>query len=108
MANLQAFWRLRGEIARWRILLTGTFAAPVAKWLCREAGFFGAVAADCAAYGGEPAAACETIACLRLPLTGTRGFEQAQVTAGGVETEAFDPATLESRLQEAVCGGGKC
>ncbi|MBR3502771.1 MAG: NAD(P)/FAD-dependent oxidoreductase [Clostridia bacterium] len=33
-----------------------------------------------------------------LPVTGTQGFEQAQVTAGGVRTADFDPDTMESRL----------
>jgi len=33
-----------------------------------------------------------------LPLEGTLGFDAAQVTAGGVETEYFDPFTMESRL----------
>lgn len=41
-----------------------------------------------------------------LPLTGTLGFEDAQVTAGGVCTDQFDPETLESRLAPGLyaCG----
>ncbi len=41
-----------------------------------------------------------------LPLLGTNGFPDAQVTAGGMETGDFDPATLESRLVPGLyaCG----
>ena len=41
-----------------------------------------------------------------LPVTGTEGFDHAQVTAGGVQTALFDPRTLESRLAPGLfaCG----
>lgn len=41
-----------------------------------------------------------TAACKRfkLPVRGTEGFANAQVTAGGIRTSEFDPHTLESRL----------
>ena len=41
-----------------------------------------------------------------LPVTGTMGFDGAQVTAGGVRTDGFDPATMESRLVPGLyaCG----
>lgn len=35
---------------------------------------------------------------LELPLRGTEGFQNAQVTAGGIKTSEFDPQTLQSRL----------
>jgi hypothetical protein len=42
----------------------------------------------------------------QLPLLGTLGFEDAQVTAGGVQTGDFDPHTMESRLVPGLyaCG----
>ena len=47
-------------------------------------------------------------ACLdfALPVTGTEGFDHAQVTAGGLRTADFDPETLESRLVPGLfaCG----
>ena len=47
-------------------------------------------------------------ACLdfTLPVTGTEGFDHAQVTAGGVQTASFDPQTLQSRLVPGLfaCG----
>ena len=41
-----------------------------------------------------------------LPVRGTEGFENAQVTAGGVRADEFDPQTLESRLVPGLfaCG----
>jgi len=33
-----------------------------------------------------------------LPVTGSRGYNYAEVTAGGVPLEEIDPATMESRL----------
>ena len=41
-----------------------------------------------------------------LPLIGTLGFEDAQVTAGGALTRQFDPLTMESRLVPGLyaCG----
>jgi predicted Rossmann fold flavoprotein len=56
------------------------------------------------------AASLEAVAGLvkryELPLRGTLGFEEAQVTAGGVETAGFYPLTLESRLVPGLyaCG----
>lgn len=43
---------------------------------------------------------------LRLPVTGTQGFEQAQVAAGGVMCEEVDPRTMRSRLLPSLylCG----
>lgn len=35
---------------------------------------------------------------LRLPVTGTRGYEKAEVTAGGVSLKEVDPRTMQSRL----------
>ena len=42
----------------------------------------------------------------RLPLRGTEGFDNAQVTAGGLRTADFAPETMQSRLVPGlyVCG----
>ena len=42
----------------------------------------------------------------RFPVRGTEGFESAQVTAGGMRTEEFNPRTMESRLVPGLyaCG----
>lgn len=54
---------------------------------------------------------------LRVPITGTLGFDRAQVTSGGVDTAQIDPATLEVKKVpglyvagelldvDGICGG---
>ena len=42
-----------------------------------------------------------------LPVQGTLGFEGAQVTAGGIRTEEFDPETLQSRLVPGLYAAGE-
>ena len=44
---------------------------------------------------------------LHLTVLGTMGMEQAQVTAGGIRTEEFDPTTLESRLCPGLYAAGE-
>jgi len=51
----------------------------------------------------------DLVACLKrfvFPVTGTRGFANAQVTAGGADVAQFDPETMESRLHKGLyaCG----
>lgn len=43
--------------------------------------------------------------CLRV--TGVKGFDSAQVTAGGVCGDEFDPSTMESRLARGVHAAGE-
>ena len=51
-------------------------------------------------------ALCRQVREFTLPITGTCGFDQAQVTAGGLRTGEFDPRTMESRLTPGfyACG----
>ena len=42
-----------------------------------------------------------------LPVIGTRDFDQAQVTAGGLDTTQFDPATMESKLVPGLYVAGE-
>lgn len=42
-----------------------------------------------------------------LPVTGTQSFEQAQVTAGGVDTQDIHPRTFESRLYPGLYIAGE-
>lgn len=48
----------------------------------------------------------EMLSAYPLPVRGVRGFDQAQVTAGGLDTRQFDPFTMESRLCKGLfaCG----
>ncbi len=51
-------------------------------------------------------AVCALVKGLEVPLTEPMGMDSAQVTAGGLLTEQFDPQTMESRLLPGlyVCG----
>lgn len=40
----------------------------------------------------------ESLKQLPLPVTGTRGFDKAEVTAGGVSLKEVDPRTMQSRI----------
>ncbi len=55
---------------------------------------------------GELMAVCKAVKSFELPLTEPLGMESAQVTAGGIVTGEFDPATMESRLVPGLyaCG----
>lgn len=105
-AQLWALAQARQDcaLADW---LTGVFAAPVGRFLLREAG---AGKPDKPMQQGTEADAkrlAHMICALTLPVTGTRDFAQAQVTAGGIATEDFDPLTLESRLCPGLYAAGE-
>ncbi len=42
-----------------------------------------------------------------LAITGVQGFDSAQVTAGGIDTRDFDPATMASRLASGLYAVGE-
>ena len=48
-----------------------------------------------------------SLAAFPVPLTGVKGFENAQVTAGGISCGEFDPATLQSRLVPGLYAAGE-
>ena len=54
----------------------------------------------------ELAAVCKAVKGLEVSLTEPMGMDAAQVTAGGIVTAEFDPATMESRLVPGLyaCG----
>ena len=56
---------------------------------------------------GAIAALARAIVDFQVAVTGTRGFENAQVTAGGVATDGFDPLTLQSRLCPGLYAAGE-
>ena len=88
-------------------LLTGALAWPVARFLLREAGVRDLQTPIAAADSQLLAAVADTIRGVRIPVVGTRGFKFAQVTAGGVETEGFDSATMESRFVPGLFAAGE-
>ena len=73
--------------------------------LCEECGVAPATA-PAQVERGRREALLSLVTARALPVTGTLGYEKAEVTAGGVTLSEVDPATLESRKAPGVylCG----
>ncbi|MDR1927120.1 MAG: aminoacetone oxidase family FAD-binding enzyme, partial [Oscillospiraceae bacterium] len=84
--------------------LAGLLPRRVGEAVLRQSGI--GKAAIAALSTGEISRLCAAVKRFTFPLDGTRGFAQAQVTAGGAEVSQFDPRTLESRLAPGLyaCG----
>ena len=85
-------------------LLTGSCHTRLGQMICKSAGFTNQRAAGLTRDDLRRIARQATH--FALPITGTCGFDQAQVTAGGLDTSEFDPHTLQSRLVPGLyaCG----
>ena len=85
-------------------LLTGSCHTRLGQMICKSAGFTSQRAAGLTRDDLRRIARQATH--FALPITGTCGFDQAQVTAGGLDTSEFDPRTLQSRLVPGLyaCG----
>ena len=77
-------------------LLTGAFHTRLGQMVCKAAGFTNQSVTSL--REGDLRKIAQQATAFALPITGVCGFDQAQVTAGGLDTSEFDPATLESRL----------
>lgn len=86
-------------------LLVGAASPALNAALLRAGGL--APRAGMPAGPGDLAALARAISDFHMAVTGTRGFDAAQVTAGGVETAAFDPHTLQSRLCPGLYAAGE-
>ncbi len=106
LARIRALATLRADCPLAE-LFTGVFTPPVARLLCREAGLPDPTVPVRVLRDEALRRLAATLCDLRLPVTGTRGFAQAQVTAGGIDTADFDPRTLESRLQKGLYAAGE-
>jgi predicted flavoprotein YhiN len=87
-----------------RLLATGVPEA-IADALAREAGIEPTMLAA-QVDTGRRAALIGLLTARRMPVTGTLGYEKAEVTAGGVRMNEVNPSTLESRKAPGVylCG----
>ena len=85
-------------------LLVGSCHTRLGQMLCKAAGFTNQPAASLTDSDLERIA--RQAKHFALPITGTCGFDQAQVTAGGLCTDEFDPETMGSRLVPGLyaCG----
>lgn len=96
---------LRGNLPAQQ-LFTGVFQRLLAQALLKEAKI--PLDTPCAAIGkAQKAALSQAIARFTLPVTGTHGFQQAQVTCGGIRTEEINPKTMESRLFDGLYLAGE-
>ena len=86
--------------------LTGFLHKRVGQTLLRAAG----ISLSRPVGSLTPAEVNAVVALLKgwtIPVTGTQGFGGAQVTAGGIRTAEFDPATLQSRLVPGLYAAGE-
>ena len=85
-------------------LLTGILHNRLGRVLTKAAGIGGRQAGGLTRE--EIGQVCRTVKAFAIPLTEPLGMDSAQVTAGGVLTENFDPQTMESRLVPGLyaCG----
>lgn len=89
-------------------LLTGLCVPKLAQVLLQAAGLSNAQRFNC---GALTKAGIDRLAAVAadfpLIIKGVKGFDSAQVTAGGVAVDEFDPLTMESRLAPGVHGVGE-
>jgi predicted Rossmann fold flavoprotein len=52
-------------------------------------------------------ALASAVKCFRLPITGTNGFMEAQVTGGGASTSEFNPNTMASKKVKGLYAVGE-
>ena len=55
----------------------------------------------------ELAALAALTKALRIDIIGTKGFDHAQVSAGGVDTDQINPTTMESRIVSGLYFAGE-
>ncbi|MBE6918685.1 MAG: aminoacetone oxidase family FAD-binding enzyme [Ruminococcaceae bacterium] len=77
-------------------LLAGTLHSRLGQMVCKAAGFTGQSADTLT--DRDLAKIARRLRGFTLEVQGVCGFDQAQVTAGGLRTDEFDPETMESRL----------
>ncbi len=85
-------------------LLTGIVHNRLGRTLLRACGI--SLEQSCGSIG-ELSSVLGICKNFRLTVTGTTGMEQAQVTAGGIRTEEFDPTTMESRICPGLYAAGE-
>ena len=86
-------------------LLTGILHNRLGRVLTKAAGLRGTVPVA-ELNDGDIAEACRLVKSFAMTLTEPLGMDSAQVTAGGVMTDGFDPNTMESLLVPGLyaCG----
>lgn len=87
-------------------LTTGVFPRLLAQAICKQAGCSPESAAS-RMNAAERRALAQAISAFPMEVTGTQGFKNAQVTAGGVSLEETDPHTMASALYDGLYLAGE-
>ncbi|MBQ4264295.1 MAG: aminoacetone oxidase family FAD-binding enzyme [Clostridia bacterium] len=87
-------------------LFTGVFPRLLALALLKQAGI-PAEAAAIRLNSKQRSALASAISAFPLPVTGTQGFKNAQVTRGGVVLDEVDPHTMASRIFDGLYLAGE-
>lgn len=88
-------------------LLTGILPKRVGQALLKQAGIAPLSRPSGSLLSREIALLAAMLKGWRFPLTGTRGFADAQVTTGGAQRSAFSPDTLESLAVPGLYAAGE-
>ena len=87
-------------------LLTGMLHNRLGRTVLRYAGYSLTQTID-SLQPADLRTIAQAIQTMCLPVTGLMGMDAAQVTAGGIRTEEFDPQTMESRLVPGLYAAGE-
>jgi predicted Rossmann fold flavoprotein len=104
-ARITARSHLRGR--KLEDLLTGLLHKRVGQTVLRVAGVTPLDRPADTLTAQECARVAAVIRAWEIPVTGTQGFGGAQVTAGGIDSSAFDPATLMHRRYRGLYAAGE-
>ena len=88
-------------------LFTGLCVTRLGAALLRSAGIGPLSRPIASLKEGEIQALTALVADFALPVRGVKGFDSAQVTAGGIAWEEFTPESLESRLVPGLYAAGE-
>lgn len=88
-------------------LLTGLCVPRLAGSLCMEAGIRFRDRVIGSLKESEAAALARVLGAFDLPVKGVKGFDSAQVTAGGLDVQEFDAITMESRRVPGLYAAGE-
>ena len=87
--------------------LTGLVAKRIGQQLSKAAGI-APLSRACGTISEEELRQLSALLCdWRLQVRGVRGFDGAQVTAGGADTRGFSPETLESKTARGLYAAGE-
>ncbi len=88
-------------------LLTGLLQKRLGQTLIKAAGLIPLSREAASLTAKEKARLCQMLKAWTLPVIGSAGMNAAQVTAGGICTDEFDPATMRSKKAASVFAAGE-